>query len=303
MAYLRLFVAAAVGAFASGCLIQPDDDDTGGGGTDPTSPSGPGSNTNDPSVATTSPSESGPGTGDGTDSGVLPPGCSDNLLGDPGFEGGTPNGVWLENSAVFGTPICDASCTEEEGAVPYSGDWWVWFGGIEQQETASVSQQIVISPDQAILQFRFWVNTGAGEGNDTFTVDIDGMNVFLATDLDQATYNSYTLVEVDVSEYADNETHTVSFGAELAGVGLTNFFLDDVLLVSCTEGEGSTTMLPPTGTTTTPTTTMGDTSTTATDDTVGTDTMSMTSSTTMEPTSGTTAGDTTAGTATTGGGG
>jgi hypothetical protein len=273
MAYLRfdtLGVLLCVGASAAasaGCFIAGDDDDgnasaeTGGPGsaTTPVTMSG------DNSMSTTNGEGSGttPGTGDDTtDSGMLPDGCGDNLLQDPGFEGGTPSDVWAEASDVFGTPICNAGCSEEAGAEPYAGDWWAWFGGIEQMDNSSVSQSIAIDPEAAILRFRLWINTGGGTGMDEFYVDIDGMNVFMVTDLDEAEYDSYTLVEVPVDEFADGMMHTVTFGAEISGESLTNFFLDDVLLVSCSEGGGSsTTMGTMTATDTDASTTMGDTDT------------------------------------------
>ena len=48
--------------------------------------------------------------------------CGSNLAVDGGFEAGTPSEVWDEQSDMFGTPICDASCTEDIGAEPYAGD-------------------------------------------------------------------------------------------------------------------------------------------------------------------------------------
>jgi hypothetical protein len=259
-----LTIALCVAAGA-GCIIEPDDDDANASGETggPDTNSGPISTSGDNSISSTNDDGTGtsPTTGDPTDTGDLPDDCDMNLFEDPGFEGGTPSDVWAEASEVFGTPICNAGCSEEQGAEPYAGDWWVWFGGIEQMDTASVSQTIAIDPERAILQFRFWVNAGADAGEDVFYVDIDTENVFMATNADELVYDGYTLVEVDVSDFADGGMHTVTFGAELTGQGLTNFFLDNVLLVSCSEGAGSTTTGPMTDTDTDTATTMGDTDT------------------------------------------
>lgn len=177
--------------------------------------------------------DSGTSTDD-PDAGVAPPGCGDNLLEDPGFEAGTTNSGWDHVSALFVTPICDASCTDDVGANPFTGSWWVWFGGVAQADIASVRQKVIIPPGNAMLRFRFSVNAASGTGNDTFSVVLDDEETPLrVTDADVAAYVGWRVVELDVSSYADGGEHTVSFEASLAGVGVTNFFVDDVELLLC----------------------------------------------------------------------
>ncbi|MBL4683802.1 MAG: hypothetical protein JKY37_04375, partial [Nannocystaceae bacterium] len=67
------------------------------------------------------------------------PACNDNVLTDGGFELGTPNAAWGEASPLFGTPICDDTCSEDPGAAPYAGDWFAWFGGATRPDTASLT--------------------------------------------------------------------------------------------------------------------------------------------------------------------
>jgi hypothetical protein len=161
--------------------------------------------------------------------------CGDNLVADPGFETGTPNEMWEEASALFGTPLCDASCTTDEGAEPYAGDWWIWFGGMDEAEQASMAQTVTFDAEHALLAFQFSINAAAGTGDDMFMVRIDEDTVFMATDAEWATYDGYTPVEIDVSAYADGAEHTITFAAETMGGGLTNFFVDDVSLTECTD--------------------------------------------------------------------
>lgn len=296
MAYTRLdtLTYALWVVCSAGCIISPEDDDTnqsgetGGTGSSMTTP--PTTTDSDPSV---DPSEgtTSSDTAETSDSGMVPDGCTEeNLFMDAGFEDGTPSMHWTEASDVFGTPICDAGCTEQAGAVPYAGDWWVWYGGVEQADTSSVSQTVTIEGAEAYLQFRFWINTGSGSGDDVFHVDVDGDTVFMATDLDEGEYDSYTLVAVDLDALGetDGSMHEITFGAELTGNGLTNFFLDNVSVVSCSEGmtdSSSSTTMDPTDTDT---------------DTDATSSTTMSSESTMEGSAGTADGtaEGTAGTAT-----
>jgi hypothetical protein len=230
--------ALGLALLSTACIITTNEDDDGG----------PGSSADDDPLPTTGqPSSStgpvaddtGTDTGDPTTSGPMGD-CSDNLVLDPGFEGGSPSEAWAEASEQFETPICDAGCTTEEGAVPYAGDWWGWFGGIEDEpEAASLAQTITIDPEMAYLRFWFQIRSGAGMGNDVFTVTLAGDTVFIVTDLEMANYDAYTQVDIDVSAWADGGSYELRFASEHTGVGLTSFFLDEVSLVSCVE-TGST---------------------------------------------------------------
>jgi hypothetical protein len=241
---LRALVGVlGLGLLSTACIItSPDEqEDDGPGSTDdgttpplttgqPSSSTGPIADDTAGSEDTSDPTTGGPPAGE----------CSDNLVLDPGFEAGSPSEAWAEASDVFGSPICDVGCTDEEGAVPYAGEWWAWFGGVEDEtETASLSQTITIDPETAYLSFWFQVRSGAGTGDDVFTVTLGGDTVFMATDLEMADYDAYTQVDVDVSQWADGGSYELRFASDHTGVGLTSFFLDDVSLVSCSEA-GST---------------------------------------------------------------
>lgn len=242
-ASLRTLAAATLlGLFLPACIITTSgDDEEGGDETD--DDDGPTPTTGLPSDTT------GPVVDDTGDTGPIdettggPAGeCSDNLVLDPSFEGGTPSEAWAEASDVFGTPICNEGCTEEEGAEPYAGEWWAWFGGVEEEtENASLAQTITIDPEMAYLSFWFQIRSGAGTGNDVFEVTLGGDTLWMATDLDMPDYDQYRRIDVDVSQWADGGSYELRFDSSFTGEGLTSFFLDEVSLVSCTEGAGSST--------------------------------------------------------------
>ncbi|MGK2924645.1 MAG: hypothetical protein ACSLE2_03405, partial [Lysobacterales bacterium] len=76
--------------------------------------------------------------------------CSDPTLpgsiGDPGFEAGTPNPEWTEESNnPIGTPICEvAVCGSGGGTGPSEGSFWAWFGGVPNTtQEGSLSQAVL----------------------------------------------------------------------------------------------------------------------------------------------------------------
>ncbi len=207
--------------------------------------------TSDPSVTTlpnsesmTDPTLDPDSTGDdsvGETTGVPMGECTENRIVDGGFEAGTPSDAWIEASDNFGTPLCDTECTMDPGADPFAGDWYAWFGGIDTDpEIASVSQSLNIDGQSAFLSFRFQINAASGTGEDFFEVTVDDTSVFFVSDADMADYNGYTPISIDISDFADDASHTIKFNGDFLGNGLTNFFLDEVALVTCTEAGEST---------------------------------------------------------------
>jgi hypothetical protein len=166
---------------------------------------------------------------------VSQPAQAQNLLADPGFEAGTPNPSWFEASINFGTPLCTvASCGTGTGTGPFTGDWWAWFGGIGAYEAGEVNQSVVIPPGNAILKFWFENHVSSGNGIDYLTIEIDG-NAIL-TIYESSGYDPYSPFEIDVSAYADGNSHNIRFFSEIFGPTTTNFFVDDVELIH-TPGE------------------------------------------------------------------
>ena len=241
MKFKSLTLLSALSLPLAGCILVADDDDdvndTVAYDTDDYDDSDDSEPDDDDAGQSDTDGETGGETGGETDGDTEGDGleCGDNIMADPGFETGTPNEMWEEASALFGTPLCDATCTTDEGAAPYSGDWWIWFGGMDDVEQASMAQTVTFEADHALLAFQFSINAAAGTGDDVFTVSIDDEVVFMATDAEWESYEGYTPIEIDVAAYADGAEHTITFAAETMGGGLTNFFVDDVSLTECSE--------------------------------------------------------------------
>ena len=69
--------------------------------------------------------------------------------------------------------------------------------------------------------------------NDYLEVEIDATQVFLMTGADpQCGVLGYAQEVVDISAYADGGVHTLTFHSITTGVGNTNFFVDDVELLT-----------------------------------------------------------------------
>ncbi len=157
---------------------------------------------------------------------------SPNLIQDGGFEDGIPNNFWDEASSSFGTPICDASCVMTPTNYARNGTYWAWLGG-DADESSSLTQTVTISnANFATLSFYLRVPVVNGSnGNDYLRVAVDGNTLFEVTDVAESAtkYASYTLIEIDVTAYADGQAHEIRFYAEVHD-GLDNFFVDDVSL-------------------------------------------------------------------------
>lgn len=153
-------------------------------------------------------------------------------LTDGGFELSAEhieaNPIWNESSDNFGTPIyiCGEFCEIE----PYSGNNYVWFGGIDGQEQAAVDQYLIIPSSANELTFWLRISEASGTGKDLMQVSIDNQEIFRVTDAEREHYLDYTLVTLDVSAYADDQVHNLRFHSQVFGSGITSFFIDEVTL-------------------------------------------------------------------------
>ena len=165
---------------------------------------------------------------------VAPPGCPD-VVADGGFEAGQFAGIWAEASSNFGTPICDEiNCGPLYG--PRSGANWVWFGGIQSRDVASVTQTVVITPGVATLKFWLEVPSCDGGGSDDLTVTLDSTTVFATTDLDPfCNTNGYRQITVNVSAFANGTAHVLRIASDTGPNPhqITSFNIDDVSLTVC----------------------------------------------------------------------
>jgi len=157
-----------------------------------------------------------------------------NLIQDPSFEAYTPNPYWTEYSYNFGTPLCTIDdCGDGAGtAGPRSGDVWAWFGGtLYRYEEGYVVQNVIIPVGANTLEFYFWIGaaTTSSSPNDIFTVSIGNQEIFSANGTQTDLYSGYTLVTLDISQFADGQVHPIKFYSFISKQ-LTNFNLDDIAI-------------------------------------------------------------------------
>lgn len=160
---------------------------------------------------------------------------SADVVQDGSFEAGSPSPFWNEFSTNFGTPLCTAvACGTGGGTGPLTGDWWAWFGGIAAYEVGDVSQSVTI-PSGGPATLSFWIEQAACSGDpaDYLDVMIDGTTLWStygnSPECDAVGYRQVTL---DVSAFADGGAHLLEFNSEIQGTDVTNFFVDDVMLVA-----------------------------------------------------------------------
>ena len=186
-----------------------------------------------------------------------------NLLQDSGFEAGAESAAWMKFSEVWGTPICSITdgCSlfegerleERFGGGAYLGDFWAWLGGGDTYDSGFVCQSLVIpNVEQAVLDFYLWmpgVSSGAGKfavvlgGECPSHGEPQGEELFALTEQDRLLFSEYRRVVLGVGDFADGETHALTFWGEGEGSALaaTAFFLDEVALVAHDLTEGCVT--------------------------------------------------------------
>ncbi len=156
--------------------------------------------------------------------------CSNSVLLDGSFEGGTPNKFWTVTSTNNGTPLTN---TLVVGKTAHTGSWWAWFGNLTKADQSSLTQTKTI-PAAASATLSFYLRIlAAGTGSGTLAASIDGKAVASFTNADKARFANYTQVVLDVSNYADGASHAVSIGAGTSGANALNymhFLVDDVCL-------------------------------------------------------------------------
>ncbi|HZY42225.1 MAG TPA: hypothetical protein VFF59_09520, partial [Anaerolineae bacterium] len=128
----------------------------------------------------------------------------------------------------YGTVFCDAAgCGTGGGtAGPRTGSFWAWFGGSGTGDVGYISQTLVLTPGVTTLNFYLWIGTSAGGASDYIKASIDGTPVFTATGANIGNYSTYTLVSVNISQFATGGAHSLRFDSTTVGSG--NFNVDDV---------------------------------------------------------------------------
>jgi subtilisin-like proprotein convertase family protein len=151
------------------------------------------------------------------------------IIGDGGFESGSPNAAWTEGSTTFGTPLCNAACGLGGGTGPHGGSWWAWFGGTTGAETGFVEQTVTIPSGSATLTY--WLEIPTANIPGTLTVSMDGTTLAFYDESDSTTYATYAQVSIPINAFADGAAHDLRFEQQNgAGADVINFFIDDVAI-------------------------------------------------------------------------
>lgn len=157
----------------------------------------------------------------------------DSIVADPGFEAGTPNPVWSESSTNFSSPLCTAaSCGTGTGTGPHEGSWWAWFGGISGVlEEATLTQRVSI-PAGLSATLEFWFEAPVCSTEGFVEARINNVQVFSANEASgDCGVLGYTKKTVDVSSFLGADDVPLEIhGVTQPGTGVTNFFVDDVVI-------------------------------------------------------------------------
>lgn len=148
-------------------------------------------------------------------------GCSGQLLGNPGFETGTP-APWSATSGVV---------TNQSGQATHSGTWKAWLDGYGSTHTDTLSQSVTI-PAGCTATLSFWLHIDSAETTssiqyDKLTVKAGATTLATYSNLNKAT--GYQLRTFNVSALAGT-TSTITFTGTEDSSLQTSFVVDDTSL-------------------------------------------------------------------------
>lgn len=117
--------------------------------------------------------------------------------------------------------------TDSDIPEPSDGLHYLWFGGVAEEESASVSQIVTIPETATTLSFDLFVDA-CDSDEDYMEVLIDRTPVF--TTKPCLLTNDYERQSVDISAFADGRNHTLRFRSEIfaANGSWSSFFVDRV---------------------------------------------------------------------------
>ena len=148
------------------------------------------------------------------------------IVRDGSFELGSPNPYWHEGGD-FLPPLCSPGFCGLDLA--HSAEWYAWFGGFGTTNTTWISQNLTIPNGQtALLSYYLYAIGNLDQEMAEFRVLIDGNPVAIYDEDNVADYlYGYERATVDISAYADGNTHELMFiYDEVSGTA----FLDDVAI-------------------------------------------------------------------------
>jgi hypothetical protein len=165
---------------------------------------------------------------------VAPATCSE-LVSDGGFEA---RGVgWTQSSTGGYNLISDFQ--------PHTGSWGAYLGGTNNADDR-LSQQIIVPSNAISVSLSIWwaiATEEPGIGFDRMTASVLQPNGALLRDLfivdSSSAVNQWGLAEADLTQYA-GQTIVLRFRATTNASSLTDFYVDDVSVISCSSTAIST---------------------------------------------------------------
>jgi len=146
------------------------------------------------------------------------------IINDPGFEKGTPNPFWIENSRLSESVIMASP------ELAHNGKYLVQFkGGRDGKEVATCDQEIVM-PEASRASLTFWMKILSDDVYGHLNVVVDGdFYIFTISQIHRNEYANWRPVVVNLDGFADGQSHNIKFQATIqSGNGDTVFLLDDV---------------------------------------------------------------------------
>ena len=146
------------------------------------------------------------------------------IINDPGFEKGSPNPFWIENSRQNDSVIMTSP------DLAHSGKYLVQFkGGRNGKEVATCDQDVVM-PEASHASLTFWMKIPAADVYGHLNVVVDGeFFIFTISQINHNDYDNWRPVVVNLDGFADGQSHNIKFQATIqSGNGDTVFLLDDV---------------------------------------------------------------------------
>lgn len=157
------------------------------------------------------------------------------LFEDPGFEASDPgsftNPYWDSDDSLGGTSFCDDSCDDGGSFVARTGDWFVWFGGWDESNTASLSQSVVLQSGAPRTMNWWMVDQIDGDTTASLTLSIDGDTVHtFAGGGDGQDWEAQSLAIP--AQYFDGNAHVIRFdwSADAPNGDVGGAMIDDLTL-------------------------------------------------------------------------
>jgi hypothetical protein len=149
-------------------------------------------------------------------------GCGRQLLGNPGFETGTPS-PWSASSGVV------SNSTSEP---PHSGTYDAWLDGYGSTHTDTLSQSVSVPSGCSTYTLSFWLHIDTAETTtstayDTLTVKLGATTLATYSNLNHNT--GYAQKTFNVSGFA-GQTVTLAFTGAEDSTLQTSFVVDDTAL-------------------------------------------------------------------------